>query len=83
MNSTQTNRYFEIRKSIWLAFFNGREQYDRKIEPGQGLLIFDGCDILWRHEGTTLISDTVNWALTEWLEDGSIEEVHPAPEPPA
>jgi hypothetical protein len=70
-------RHFEIRKPIWLAFFDGREQYDRQIQPGQGSLSFDGCDVLWTFEGSTRISDTVNWAIGEWLRDGSVEEVGP------
>lgn len=73
-------RHFLIRKQIWLAFFNGKEQYDRQIEPGQGSLKFDGCDILWTIEGATHISDTVNWAIGEWLHDGSIEEFGPGRE---
>lgn len=69
---------FEIRKSIWLAFFNGRDQYDREIRPGEGYLTFNNCDILWHCEDVTRISDTANWLLTSWLADGSIEKVESA-----
>lgn len=53
-------RYFEIRKEIGLGLFNGREQYDRLIEPGQGFLLFNGRGICWVVEGQARISDTIN-----------------------
>lgn len=66
--------YFVICKPVTLGFFNGREQYDRLIGPGQGHLEFDGSDIYWIFEGQRWMSDTVNWAVTMWVRDGSIKE---------
>lgn len=63
---------FEIKKTIMLGFFNGREQYDRLINPGEGHLEFDECDIYWVHDGQRRISETMNYALQLWLDDGSI-----------
>ncbi|MFN3861677.1 hypothetical protein [Roseateles puraquae] len=68
-------RYFDIRKGIMLGFFNGREQYDELIEPRQGQLMFDGCDIYWLIDGEQRMSETINNAIGIWLADGSIEEV--------
>lgn len=68
-------RYFEIRKGIMLGFFNGREQYDELIEPGQGQLMFNGCDIYWLIDGERRMSETINNAIRIWLADGSIEEM--------
>ncbi|KQV96633.1 hypothetical protein [Pelomonas sp. Root1237] len=70
-----TERYFEIRKEIGLGFFNGREQYDQLIEPGQGFLIFNGRDIYWVVDGQERMSDTINEAISIWLAQGRIEEV--------
>lgn len=67
-------RYFDIRKGIMLGFFNGREQYDELIEPGQGQLMFNGCDIYWLIDGEQRMSETINNAIGIWLADGSIEE---------
>ncbi|WP_291022789.1 3'-5' exoribonuclease [Hydrogenophaga sp.] len=68
--------YFEIRKEIGLGFFNGREQYDQLIKPSQGFLLFNGRDICWVVDGQTRMSDTVNEAISIWLEQRRIEEVH-------
>lgn len=70
-----TKRYFEIRKVIMLGFFNGREQYDGLIEPGQGRLMFNGCDIYWVIDGQERMSETISNAIRIWLGDGSIEEL--------
>lgn len=67
-------RYFEIRKEIGLGFFNGQEQYDELIEAGRGHLVFDGCDIYWIIDGRRRMSDTINEAISIWLENGSIIE---------
>jgi len=53
-------------------FFNGREQYDRNIEPGQGHLMFDGADIHWIFERQRRMSDTINEAILIWRRGGSI-----------
>ncbi len=74
-----SEHYFEIRKEIGHGFFNGREQYDQLIEPGQGFLMFNGCDIYWVVDGQTRMSDTVNEAISIWLEQRRIEEVHQRP----
>lgn len=58
-----------------LGFFNGQEQYDVLIDPGQGKLIFDGRDIYWLIDNKQRMSDTINNAIAIWLRDGSIEEV--------
>lgn len=71
----QVERYFDVRKGIMLGFFNGREQYDVLIDPGQGTLMFDGRDIYWLIDGKRRMSDTINNAIGIWLRDGSIEEV--------
>ncbi|MBU0914787.1 hypothetical protein [Aquabacterium parvum] len=68
-------RHFDIRKQIMLGFFNGREQYDVLIDPGQGKLMFDGRDIYWLIDMEQRMSDTINNAIDIWLRDGSIEEV--------
>jgi hypothetical protein len=68
-------RRYEILKPIWLAFHNGHEQYDQEVKPGMGYLQFNDCDILWTHQGKTLLSDTSNWLLTEWLGDGRVREL--------
>lgn len=68
-------RYFDIRKGIMLGFFNGREQYDELIEPGQGQLMFNERDIYWLIDGQERMSETINEAIRIWLADGSIEEV--------
>lgn len=68
-------RHFDIRKGIMLGFFNGREQYDVLIDPGQGTLMFNGRDIYWLIDGEQRMSDTINNAVGIWLGDGSIEEV--------
>jgi hypothetical protein len=68
-------RHFDIRKQIMLGFFNGREQYDVLIDPGQGKLMFDGRDIYWLIDNEQQMSDTINNAIDIWLCDGSIEEV--------
>lgn len=72
-----TKRYFEIHKEIMLGFFNGREQYDVIIEPGQGQLMFNGCDIYWVVDGQERMSETINQAISIWLGNGSIKEVPP------
>lgn len=77
----KVRRYFEIRKGIMLGFFNGREQYDELIEPGQGRLMFNGCDIHWVIDGQERMSDTINGAIAIWLDDGSIEELPPGQDP--
>ncbi|WP_141100725.1 hypothetical protein [Roseateles aquatilis] len=69
-----TERFFEIRKGIMLNFFTGREQYDELIEPGQGHLMFNDHSIHWIIDGERRRSDTVNWAIQFWLNDGSIVE---------
>lgn len=58
-----------------LGFFNGREQYDVLIDPGQGTLMFNGRDIYWLIDNEQRMSDTINNAIGIWLRDGSIEEV--------
>lgn len=63
-----------------LGFFNGREQYDVLIDPGQGKLIFNERDIYWLVDNERRMSDTINNAIDIWLRDGSIEEV---PVPPS
>ena len=70
-------RRFEIRKEIGLGFFNGHEQYDRFVEPGQGVLEFDGANIYWVVDGQRLMSETINEAISIWLKIGSIEEAPP------
>lgn len=70
-------RRFSIRKEIGLGFFNGREQYDRFVEPGQGVIEFDGSNIYWVVDGKRLMSETINEAITIWLNLGSIEELPP------
>lgn len=72
-------RYFLIRKEIGLGFFNGREQYDQLIEPGRGFLTFNGREICWILDGQTRMSDTINEAISIWLEHGHIEEVRQRP----
>lgn len=72
-------RHFAIRKQIMLGFFNGQEQYDVFVDPGQGKLMFDGCDIYWLTDNERRMSDTINNAIDIWLSDGSIEEVLPTP----
>ncbi len=69
----RVERHFEIRKQIMLGFFNGREQYDVLIDPGQGKLMFDGHDIYWLIDNEARMSDTINNAIDIWLRDGSIE----------
>jgi hypothetical protein len=71
----QVERHFEIRKQIMLGFFNGREQYDVLIDPGQGTLMFNDRDIYWLIDNEQRMSDTINNAIEIWLSDGSIEEV--------
>jgi hypothetical protein len=71
----QGERRFEIRKQIMLGFFNGQEQYDVLIDPGQGKLMFNGRDIYWVNDSEQRMSDTINNAIDIWLRDGSIEEV--------
>ena len=71
----QVERHFEIRKHIMLGFFNGREQYDVLIDPGQGTLMFNDRDIYWLIDNEQRMSDTINNATPIWLSDGSIEEV--------
>ncbi|MCF8204929.1 MAG: hypothetical protein K9J82_07645 [Methylotenera sp.] len=71
----QVERHFEIRKQIMLGFFNGREQYDVLINPGQGTLMFNDRDIYWLINNEQRMSDTINNAIPIWLSDGSIEEV--------
>jgi len=73
-------RYFEIRKEIGLGFFNGREQYDQLIEPGQGYLMFNGRNIYWVVDGQERMSDTINEAISIWLNQGRIEEVTEKPD---
>lgn len=68
-------RYFEIRKEIGLGFFNGQEQYDELIEPGRGHLMYDGSDIYLITGGRRRMSDTINEAISIWLENGSIIEI--------
>ena len=68
-------RHFDIRKQIMLGFFNGREQYDVLIDPGQGTLMFNGRDIYWLIDNEQRMSDTINNAIEIWLSDVSIEEV--------
>lgn len=75
LDAMGTKRYFEIRKVIMLGFFNGREQYDGLIEPGQGRLMFNGCDIYWVIDGQERMSETISNAIRIWLGDGSIEEL--------
>ncbi len=75
LDAMGTKRYFEIRKVIMLGFFNGREQYDELIEPGQGRLMFNGCDIYWVIDGQERMSETISNAIRIWLGDGSIEEL--------
>ncbi|KQY80930.1 hypothetical protein [Pelomonas sp. Root1444] len=74
-------RHFVICKEIMLGFFNGREQYDVLIDPGQGTLMFDGSDIYWLIDNEQRMSDTINHAIGIWLRDGSIEEVMAPPSP--
>jgi hypothetical protein len=71
----RVERHFEIRKQIMLGFFNGREQYDVLIDPGQGTLMFNDRDIYWLIDNEQRMSDTINNAIPIWLSDGSIEEV--------
>jgi hypothetical protein len=73
-------RRFNVRKEIGLGFFNGREQYDRFVEPGRGVIEFDGSNIYWVVDGQRLMSETINEAISIWLEMGNIEEI-PAEEP--
>lgn len=58
-----------------LGFFNGQEQYDVLIDPGQGKLMFNDRDIYWLIGNEQRMSDTINNAIAIWLSDGSIEEV--------
>jgi hypothetical protein len=74
-----TERYFEIRSEIGLGFFNGRQQYDQLIEPGHGYLMFNGHDIYWIVDGQEWMSDTINEAISIWLEQGRIGEVGQRP----
>jgi len=71
----RVERHFEIRKQIMLGFFNGREQYDVLIDPGQGMLMFNDRDIYWLIDDEQRMSETINNAIEIWLSDGSIEEV--------
>ena len=64
-------RHFDIRKGIMLGFFNGREQYDVLIDPGQGTLMFNGRDIYWLIDGEQRMSDTINNAVGIWLGEKS------------
>lgn len=57
-----------------LGFFNGQEQYDVLIDPGQGKLMFNDRDIYWLIGNEQRMSDTINNAIAIWLSDGSIEE---------
>lgn len=68
-------RRFNVRKEIGLGFFNGREQYDRFVEPGRGVIEFDGSNIYWVVDGQRLMSETINEAISIWLEMGCIEEI--------
>lgn len=68
-------RRFEIRKTISLGFFNGREQYEQTIQPGNGSLEFDGLDIYWVTNERRLMSDTINEALQIWLNAGRVREI--------
>lgn len=72
-------RHFHIRKQIMLGFFNGREQYDVLIDPGQGMLMFNDRDIYWVIGGEQRMSETINNAIDIWLNDGSIEEASTPP----
>jgi len=74
-NEPPVERHFVIRKQIMLGFFDGREQYDVLIDPGQGKLMFNDRDIYWLIDGVQRLSDTINNAIEIWLRDGSIEEV--------
>ena len=76
-------RYFEIRKEIGIGFFNGREQYDQLIEPGQGFTMFSGRDICGVANDQARTSDAVNEAIVIWLEQRRIEEVVRGPLPDA
>ncbi|WP_057301268.1 hypothetical protein [Pelomonas sp. Root1217] len=76
-STRHVQRHFDIRKQIMLGFFNGQEQYDVLVDPGQGKLMFDGCDIYWLFDNQRRMSDTINNAIEIWLSDGSIEEVLP------
>lgn len=69
------SRRFEIHKTVSLGFFDGREQYEQSIQPGNGHLEFDGLDIYWVLNGRRLMSDTINEALLIWLSDGCIVEI--------
>lgn len=69
------SRRFEIRKTISLGFFNGREQYEQTIQPRDGHLEFDGFEIYWVTDERRLMSDTINEALQIWLTDGSVREI--------
>ena len=68
-------RHFEVRKQTMLDFFNGQEQCDVLIDPGQGKLMFNGRDIYWPIGNEQRMSDTINNAVAIWLSDDSIEEV--------
>ncbi|MGN7876540.1 hypothetical protein ACTJKJ_23545 [Roseateles sp. 22389] len=67
-------RRFDIHKAISLGFFNGREQHEQIVEPGQGHLEFDGHDIYWVSGDRRLMSDTINEAILIWLRSGDIVE---------
>jgi len=74
LEAHHVERHFKIHKQIMLGFFNGREQYDVLINPGQGTLMFNGRDIYWLIDNEQRISDTINNAIEIWLSDGSIEQ---------
>lgn len=75
LEESSVPRRFEILKPIGLGFFNGREQYDLFVDPGQGVLEFDGADIYWVIDGERKLSETINEAISIWLEMGKIEEI--------
>lgn len=53
-----------------LGFFNGREQYEVLIVPGQGRLMFNQRDIYWLINNERRLSDTINNAIEIWLSPG-------------
>lgn len=57
-----------------MHFFDGREQYDVLIDPGQGKLMFNDRDIYWLIGNEQRMSDAINNAIAIWLSDG-IEEM--------
>lgn len=67
---------YRVLKTIMLGLIDRDEQRDVLIRPGDATVRLDSSTIFFRRQdGRWVESTTVHYAIEDWVQDGSIEQI--------